>query len=119
MVKEPALMLHELSQAQQTSFSENMRQANVAIKENDVDGALSYLDKAYNIHAENDEMTDFVKFVLAKVENNMGTHNISPEEVKEVIVTLNENEAFQNDKVQSRLNILDPQCRSLYKPRQK
>ena len=112
-------MLHELSQAQQTSFSENMLQANVAIKENDVDGALSYLDKAYNIHAENDEMTDFVKFVLAKVENNMGTHNISPEEVKEVIVTLNENEAFQNDKVQSRLNILDPQCRSLYKPRQK
>ena len=106
--KEPAPMLHELSQAQQTSFSGYMRQANAAIKINDVDGALSYLDKAYKIHAENDEMTDFVKFVLAKVESNMGTHNISQEEVKEVISTLKEYEAFQNDKVQARLNTLDP-----------
>jgi serine/threonine protein kinase len=100
VVKESSPMLHELSQAQQTSFSEYMRLANEAIKENDVDGALSYLDRAYKIHAENNEVTDFVKFVLAKVEKNMGSHNLSPEEVREVITTLNEYEKFQSKDIQ-------------------
>jgi len=100
IAKEPELAVNELSQAQQTSFSEYMRQANASMKENDVDKVLFYLDKAYKVHEKGDEMTDFVKFVLTKVEANMGTHNMSVEEVKEVLATLNEYDAFQNDQAQ-------------------
>jgi len=102
------LVVNELSEAQQTSFSEYMRQANAAMKENDVDKVLFYLDKAYKVHDKGSEMADFVKFVLTKVEANMGTHNMSVEEIKEVLATLNEYDAFQNDQVQTKTKTLDP-----------
>jgi len=108
IAKEPEIALHDLAPAMQLSFNEYMREANTAMTFDDVNGALFYLDKAYKIHAQNDEVSDFIKSVLAKIESSIESKNTSSEEVKEILSTLNEYEAFQNDKVQSRLQKLIP-----------
>ncbi|MFT6267174.1 MAG: serine/threonine protein kinase [Oleiphilaceae bacterium] len=108
IVREPEIALHDLTPAMQLSFNEYLNEANVAMSFDDVNGALFYLDKAYKIHSQNDEVTDFIKIMLVKVESSIESKNVSAEEVKEVLLTLNEYEAFQNDKIQSRLKKLIP-----------
>jgi serine/threonine protein kinase len=108
IAKEPEIALHDLTPELQVSFNEYLSEANTAMSFDDVNGALFYLDKAYKIHAHNDEVTDFIKRVLAKVESSIESKVVSAEEVKSVLSTLNEYEAFQNDKVQSRLKKLIP-----------
>jgi hypothetical protein len=108
IVREPEIALHDLTPAMQLSFNEYLNEANIAMSFDDVNGALFYLDKAYKIHSQNDEVTDFIKIMLLKVESSIESKNVSAEEVKEVLLTLNEYEAFQNDKIQSRLKKLIP-----------
>jgi serine/threonine protein kinase len=106
IAKEPEIALHDLTPVLEISFNEYLSEAKTAMSFDDINGALFYLDKAYKIHAHNNQVTDFIQTVLARIELSVESKAVSSEEMKEVLSTLNGYEAFQNDKVQGRLKKL-------------
>lgn len=108
IAKEPEVALSDLTAEQQTSFGAFMLETNMAMKFNDINGALFYLDKAYKIHAQNPEVNDVIKAIILKIESSVESKGMSSENLQALIITLNEYDAFKNEKIQTQLKQLIP-----------
>lgn len=106
--KEPELALSDLAPAQQQQFGELMAEASTALEFDDINGALFYMDKAYQIHPQNRELSELIDSLIQQIEQNISRNQLDNNAIQDIIATLNEYPAFQNDKVQAQLSRLSP-----------
>jgi serine/threonine protein kinase len=105
-VAQPEVALTDLSQEQQVSFTSYMEEASMALEFEDINGALFSLDKAYKIHAENEQISEFISAIMEYIETLANQGNLSGEQLAEVVGTLGAYRAFENDRIQQELQDL-------------
>lgn len=108
LCKESELALSDLAPDQQQLFAELMAEAATAMQFNDVNGALFFMDKAYGIHPQNRQISELIDTILQQVETNITRNKLDHSAIKDIVATLNEYPALQNDKVQKQLKVLAP-----------
>jgi serine/threonine protein kinase len=106
--REPELALTDLSIDQQQQFAELMAEAATAMEFNDINGALFFMDKAYQIHPQNRELSELIDTLIQQIETTISRNKLDNSAIKDIIATLNEYPAFQNDKMQAELSRLSP-----------
>ncbi|MDO3720188.1 serine/threonine-protein kinase [Marinobacter sp. chi1] len=105
-ITETQVALSELSKEQQEKFATNIDEANVALSFSDVNGALFYLDKAYTIHSQNEQVSDLIADIIESLQQVIEVQKLDQSEVDDLIQTLREYPAFQNDNVRDELESL-------------
>lgn len=63
--------LSSLPTASQTIVLENINEADTALKFRDYNGALLYLEKAYNLHPSNNDVEDRANTIISALETNL------------------------------------------------
>lgn len=63
--------LSSLPTASQTIVLENIKEADIALKFRDYNGALLYLEKAYNLHPSNNDVKDRANTIINVLETNL------------------------------------------------
>ena len=95
-VAKPEISIVEMTQENQLSFANNMDEALLALEFGDINGALFYLDKAYFIHSQNEEVTSLIATILERVSVALSEQQSSIEEKAELLNTLQQYPAFSN-----------------------
>ena len=105
-VAEPQVALTDLTDVQQLSFNRLMQDAKTALEFGDINGALFSLDKAYQIHAENDQVEAFIASIIEYIDGAVEQDALSGDSLAEVMATLSAYRAFENERVQKQLRHL-------------
>ena len=87
----------------QQSFAKNIEESQLALEFGDINGALFYLDKAYLIHFQNDQVTELIDELIQSISQTIKHNHLSSTEVNELLVTLRKYQAFQTEGVESKL----------------
>ncbi|MFT6903811.1 MAG: serine/threonine protein kinase [Oleiphilaceae bacterium] len=105
---QPDVALTDLSTTQQVSFKNFMAEAAIALEFEDINGALFSLDKAYQIHAENNQISEFIDALIDYIDILVKQENLSKAQLTEIVATLSAYRAFENERIQQELkNLLD------------
>jgi len=102
-VKEPEISLSELSTNLQRSFAKNIGESQLALEFGDINGALFYLDKAYLIHSQNNQVTDLIDEIIQSISQTIEVNRLSVNDVNKLLDTLRKYQAFQTEGVESEL----------------
>jgi hypothetical protein len=84
--------LSALPEADQQLVLSNIAEADVALKFNDYNGAMVYLDRAYQLHPSNDDIEDRADKILAAFEQSLATTTDAADRgyLKEQLATIGE-----------------------------
>ena len=99
---EPVVKLTDLPAALQQNFQKNIDEAKIALKFADVNGALYYLDKAYSIHQNNDQIADMTDEVIEMIEK-AADENLGNDELVKLQAQLQQYPAFQDPEIVKRI----------------